>query len=192
MWLFCTTPISRELFIVHRDLHFSRGKPTVGKPIEVRFVPGFMGTASPAGPTGAGSVVPAHLPWSMPALLTAKCPPIRHPAAAAEFPAFPIIPQYSKYLKYKHRCLDCRENLCRECVAKHNTGRRAAHTHDIQPIVGHAFQKPEAAKRKPEPTSCGTAQKRVRQEATGTRCALPSIRASPFRLVCSCRMIQQR
>ncbi len=65
-----------------------------------------MGPASPpAGPRGAGSVVPAPLPWSM-ARTQAPCrsllplaaanlnyPPICHPAAAAECPAFPIIPQ---------------------------------------------------------------------------------------------------
>ena len=54
---------------------------------------------------------------------------------------------------------------------------------------GHASQSP---KRKRGPESGDTKQKRARQEATCTRCALPSIRASPFRLVCSCRMMQQR
>ena len=36
--------------------------------------PGLMGPASPAGPTGAGSVVPAPLPWSMPTPSPSQAP----------------------------------------------------------------------------------------------------------------------
>jgi hypothetical protein len=51
-----------------------------------------MGPASPAGPRGPvlSCQPPCHGPCRP--LLTAKYPPIRHPAAAAEVPAFPIIP----------------------------------------------------------------------------------------------------
>jgi hypothetical protein len=55
-----------------------------------------MGPASPAGPTGAGSVVPAPLPWAHgPAVNTAKYPPIRHSSpdgGRCEVPRIPYLP----------------------------------------------------------------------------------------------------
>jgi hypothetical protein len=59
-----------------------------------------MGTASPAGPTGAGSVVPAHLPWSMPASSHSQVPS-HSPSGGRR--GVSRIPKYSKYSLVKRK-----------------------------------------------------------------------------------------
>jgi hypothetical protein len=239
MGLFSLSRVSRELFIVQRDLHFSGGNLPWETLLKYGLYQaswarhrrqGRRGPVLSCQPTCHGPCRP---------LLAAKCPPIRHPAAAAEFPTF-LSTLSTLWLKTKEKNERKRtkekersrrfakngrmattapppqsdgekENAPENGNGPHHVGGSTEGTAPTeivarsrnQPWVasatrlylreklshGHASQSP---RRKREPESGDTKQKRARQEATCTRCALPSIRASPFRLVCSCRMMQQR